>query len=87
MLNNGVWPFVHLGDVVEFRTGKLDSNQAVDYGEYPFFTCSPETLQIDRFSFDTEAVLLAGNNANAIYPVKYYKGKFDAYQRTYYAVN
>ncbi|WP_223812661.1 restriction endonuclease subunit S [Geobacillus thermoleovorans] len=38
---------------------------------------------MDRYSFDTEAVLLAGNNANGIYAVKYYKGKFDAYQRTY----
>jgi type I restriction enzyme S subunit len=26
---------------------------------------------------------LAGNNANGIYPLKYFKGKFDAYQRTY----
>jgi len=81
--NNGVWPLIRLGEVAEFRTGKLDSNQAVENGIYPFFTCSPETLLIDSFSFDTEAVLLAGNNANAIYPVKYYKGKFDAYQRTY----
>jgi type I restriction enzyme S subunit len=28
-------------------------------------------------------VLLAGNNANGIYPLKYFHGKFDAYQRTY----
>jgi type I restriction enzyme S subunit len=28
-------------------------------------------------------VLLSGNNARGIYSVKYYKGKFDAYQRTY----
>ena len=30
-----------------------------------------------------EALLLAGNNAAAEYSVKYYKGKFNAYQRTY----
>jgi type I restriction enzyme S subunit len=28
-------------------------------------------------------VLLGGNNANGIFPLKYFKGKFDAYQRTY----
>ena len=28
-------------------------------------------------------MLLAGNNANGIYPPKYFHGKFDAYQRTY----
>lgn len=27
--------------------------------------------------------MLAGNNASAIYPLKIYKGKFNAYQRTY----
>jgi len=28
-------------------------------------------------------VLLGGNNANGIFPLKYYQGKFNAYQRTY----
>jgi type I restriction enzyme S subunit len=65
------------------KTGKLDSNAAELNGEYPFFTCSPETLRINTFAFDTEAVLLAGNNADGIYPLKYYNGKFNAYQRTY----
>jgi type I restriction enzyme S subunit len=50
---------------------------------YPFFTCSQETLRTNTFSFDDECVLLAGNNANGIFPLKHYKGKFDAYQRTY----
>src|SRR5712692_2130742 len=72
-----------LRDLVSFRTGKLDSNAAKPDGEYPFFTCSQQTLRTDTYSFDTECVLLAGNNANGIYPLKYYNGKFDAYQRTY----
>jgi type I restriction enzyme S subunit len=77
------WPLVSLDQLVEFKTGKLDSNAAIDNGEYPFFTCSPTTLSIDKYAFDTEAVLLAGNNANGIFPIKYYQGKFNAYQRTY----
>ena len=72
-----------LGDLVTFRTGKLNSNAAVATGQYPFFTCSQETYRIDSYSFNTECVLLAGNNAAGVYPLKYYKGKFDAYQRTY----
>ena len=72
-----------LGELVTFKTGKLDSNAAVPGGEYPFFTCSQETLRTNTFSFDTECVLLAGNNANGIFPLKYFSGKFDAYQRTY----
>ena len=72
-----------LGELVIFRTGKLDSNAACDNGEYPFFTCSQETYRTNTYAFDCEAVLLGGNNANGIYPLKYFRGKFDAYQRTY----
>jgi len=65
------------------NTGKLDSNAAVENGAYPFFTCDPQTLRINKWAYDTEAVLLAGNNASGNYTAKYYRGKFNAYQRTY----
>lgn len=77
------WHPTRLGELVAFKTGKLDSNAAVPGGRYPFFTCSQETFRTNTYSFDTECVLLAGNNANGIFPLKYFKGKFDAYQRTY----
>jgi type I restriction enzyme S subunit len=77
------WKRTKLGNVVSLRTGKLDSNAAVKNGEYPFFTCSSETLRTNTYSFDTEAVLLAGNNADGVYSIKYFQGKFDVYQRTY----
>ena len=70
-------------DVFNTRTGKLDSNAATENGKYPFFTCSKDILYIDDFGFDQEALLLAGNNAAGKYDVKYYKGKFNAYHRTY----
>ncbi len=72
-----------LGEVVDIITGKLDSNHAREDGLYPFFTCAPESLKIDKYAFDCDAVLLAGNNANGIFHVNRYKGKFNAYQRTY----
>lgn len=74
------WKWVRLGDVVRIRTGKLDANAAVSEAQYPFFTCSQSPSRIDRYSFDTAAVLLAGNGD---FNVKYYEGRFDAYQRTY----
>ncbi len=77
------WKKVRLGEIVSFKTGKLNSNAAKPNGSYPFFTCSQETFRTDTYSFDTECVILGGNNANGIYPIKYYSGKFDAYQRTY----
>ena len=77
------WKRQNLMAVFNFTTGKLDSNAAVEGGKYPFFTCARETYSIDEFAFDQEALLLAGNNANADYSVKYFSGKFNAYQRTY----
>ena len=69
-----------LGDFVTIKTGKLDANASSTYGEYPFFTCSSEPLRISSFSYDCKCVLVAGNGD---LNVKYYDGKFDAYQRTY----
>jgi type I restriction enzyme S subunit len=77
------WEVKKFSEVVNYKTGRLNSNAAVARGEYPFFTCSRETFRTNTWSFDCECVLLAGNNANAIYPIKYFNGKFDAYQRTY----
>ena len=69
-----------LGDYVNIKTGKLDANASSVNGQYPFFTCSVEPLRIDTYSYDCECVLVAGNGD---LNVKYYNGKFDAYQRTY----
>ncbi len=77
------YPILMWNDVFNTTTGKLDSNAAVEDGEYPFFTCSKEILRIDKYAFEQEALLLAGNNAAGKYDVKYYNGKFNAYQRTY----
>lgn len=74
------WERVRLGDIVNIRTGKLDANAAVENGEFPFFTCAKEISRIDNYAFDGECVLVAGNGD---LNVKYYNGKFNAYQRTY----
>ncbi len=71
---------VKVGDITKIKTGKLDANAASEDGGYPFFTCSREPLRISSYSYDCECVLVAGNGD---LNVKYYNGKFDAYQRTY----
>jgi len=68
---------------VTIKTGKLDANAAIENGVYPFFTCAKEIYAIDNYAFDCESILLAGNNAVGDFNVKHYKGKFNAYQRTY----
>ncbi|PDW41004.1 restriction endonuclease subunit S [Helicobacter pylori] len=79
---NQNWQRVRLGDICEITTGSLDANEMVRYGKYRFYTCAKEYYFIDKYAFDTEAILISGNGAYVGY-VHYYKGKFNAYQRTY----
>ncbi|MDY7046522.1 MULTISPECIES: restriction endonuclease subunit S [unclassified Virgibacillus] len=72
--------WVKLGDFTNIKTGKLNANAAEANGKYPFFTCSINPSRINSYSYDSECVLVAGNGD---LNVKYYNGKFDAYQRTY----
>lgn len=76
------WEENILGNICHIRTGKLDANAMVADGKYRFYTCAKEYSFIDEYKFDTEALLISGNGANVGY-IHYYKGKFNAYQRTY----
>ena len=71
---------VYLGNVSQVKTGKLNAEEADENGLYPFFTCGSKELRIDDPAFDCEAIIIAGNGEIS---VKHYKGKFNAYQRTY----
>ena len=81
--NEKGWEIDEWKNLFKTQTGKLDSNAMVEGGKYPFFTCAKEIFYIDEYLFNCEALILAGNNAAGIYDVKYYNGKFNAYQRTY----
>ena len=73
--------FLKLENLCEIKTGKKDVNQGNPEGKYPFFTCAVEHTYSDTYSYDTEALMIAGNGA--VGNVTYYSGKFEAYQRTY----
>ncbi len=75
---------IPLGTLADIKTGKLDVNAQDIDGVYPFFTCAATPYKINQYAFDNEAVLVAGNGD---LNVKYYDGKFNAYQRTYVIQN
>ena len=82
-LVNGVpkgWKKVYMPDIAPIVTGKKDANFGTDDGKYLFFTCSQEPIKAPSYSFDCDAVILAGNGD---FNVKLYRGQFEAYQRTY----
>ena len=76
------WAWCRLGEIANIKTGKKDANYGGKEGKYPFFTCALLPIRCNIFSFDLEAILLPGNGAN-VGEVFYFKGKFEAYQRTY----
>ena len=71
-----------LGELCRIRTGKLNANAQEENGIYPFFTCDSKPYKINNYAFDTEAILISGNGSQVGH-LNYYKGKFNAYQRTY----
>ena len=74
------WQKVGLADIAPIVTGKKDANFGTPDGAYPFFTCAQEPIKAPSYSFDCDAVILAGNGD---FNVKVYRGQFEAYQRTY----
>ncbi|WP_313360666.1 restriction endonuclease subunit S, partial [Empedobacter sp.] len=75
----------YLGKIVAITTGSKDVNEGNINGIFPFFTCSRNHTFSNSYSFDDEALLISGNGD--VGNVKYYKGKFEAYQRTYVLTN
>ncbi len=63
-------------------TGNLNANSMENNGKYPFFTCNEKPYKINIYAFDIEAILISGNGSQVGH-INYYKGKFNAYQRTY----
>ena len=74
------WKQLSLEQIAPILTGKKDANFSTEDGQYPFFTCAQTPLNAPSYSFDCDAVILAGNGD---FNVKLYRGQFEAYQRTY----
>ena len=55
-----------LGEVCEIETGKLNANESVKDGKYPFFTTAKEISRINSFRWNTEALLIAGNAVSCL---------------------
>lgn len=74
------WMRYKLSDFLPVITGKKNANISSKTGKYPFFSCSQDIAWTENYSFEGDAILVAGNGD---FNVKFYNGKFEAYQRTY----
>ncbi|NOR69660.1 MAG: hypothetical protein GQ532_08210 [Methylomarinum sp.] len=76
------WVIQSIDEIATISTGKKDANHATEDGKYKFYTCAFKPLMAPTFSFEDEAIILPGNGHN-VGEVFYFKGMFEAYQRTY----
>ncbi len=77
------WDVRKLRYLCRMKTGDKDTIMRQEDGEYPFFVRSPKIERINSYTFDKEAILMAGDGAGAGRIFHYYKGKFGCHQRVY----
>ena len=73
--------YTRLGDIATITNGKRNAQDAVDDGIYPLYDRSVVIKKSDKYLFDKEALIVAGEGKTFI--PRYYKGKFDLHQRCY----
>lgn len=80
---SGEWVEKKLSELVyNIKTGKRNGEDNDVYGKYPFFVRSKNTLRLNSYSFDGEAILIPGEGGiGTIF--HYIDGKFDYHQRVY----
>lgn len=73
---------IFLDELCNVFTGRKNANEFEKNGVNKFFTCGPDALTINSFIYDGSAIIVSGNGAYTG-RIRFYKGKFDLYQRTY----
>ena len=77
------WEVVRTRYLCNLCTGNKDTINRVDDGKFPFYVRSPKVERINTYSFDGEAILMAGDGVGAGKVFHYANGKFDDHQRVY----
>lgn len=78
-----VWNQRRMRYLCRIKTGDKDTINRVDDGKYPFYVRSPKVERINSYTFDGEAVLMAGDGVGAGKVFHYVNGKFGCHQRVY----
>ncbi len=77
------WKETRLKYLCEVQTGNEDTQNANPDGQYPFYVRSPIIEHCDRFTFDGEGILVAGDGAGAGRIFHHVYGKYAVHQRVY----
>lgn len=77
------WETRRMRYLCKIKTGDKDTVNRVDDGVYPFYVRSPKVERINSYTYDGEAVLMAGDGVGAGKVFHYVNGKFGCHQRVY----
>ena len=77
------WEQRRVVELCSVSTGKSNTQDRIDKGEYPFYVRSPIVERSNRYIFDEEAVLTVGDGVGTGKVFHYVNGKYDLHQRVY----
>ena len=78
-----VWEQRKVSEMCSIATGKSNTQDKIEDGEYPFFVRSPIIERSNKYLYDEEAVLTVGDGVGTGKVFHYVNGKYDLHQRCY----
>ncbi|MDY2997755.1 MAG: restriction endonuclease subunit S [Faecalimonas sp.] len=77
------WSMKRLKYFCEIDTGNQDTQDSIQDGTYPLYVRSPIIERSNRYTFDGEGILMAGDGAGAGRIFHHVNGKYGVHQRVY----
>ena len=77
------WEQRKVSGMCSISTGKSNTQDKVEDGEYPFYVRSPIIERSKKYLYDEEAVLTVGDGVGTGKVFHYVNGKYDLHQRCY----
>lgn len=77
------WEQRKVSELCSIATGKSNTQDKVEDGEYPFYVRSPVIERSNKYLYDEEAVLTVGDGVGTGKVFHYVNGKYDLHQRCY----
>lgn len=77
------WQLIRFRFIANITTGNRDTQDANPDGIYPFYVRSPIVERSDKYTFDGEGILMAGDGAGAGRVFHLVDGKYAVHQRVY----
>lgn len=74
---------IAIRNIAKVTNGKSDVKDAIDNGKYVFFDRSNLIKKSDKYLFDSDAIIIPGEDSRQIFEPRYFSGKFNLHQRCY----